>query len=69
MNNLVIKVVLDAERSDIGVLDISEFNEMLKYLDLNKAEFLFEINEEFGGVSLSVLGFLIAEVWLRAWRD
>jgi len=57
----VIKAVLDADRSDSGVLDISEFNEMIKYLDLNKAEFLFEINEEFGGVSLSVLGFLIAE--------
>lgn len=59
----VIQATLDADSSDSGVLDICEFNEMKKYLDMNKAEFLFEINEEFGGVSLSVLGFLIAEAF------
>lgn len=57
----VIKTVLDADNSDSGVLDVTEFRELTKYLDFNKADFLFDINEDFGGVSLSVLGFLIAE--------
>ena len=57
----VIKAVFDADSSNTGVMDIAEFKELTQYLDRDKAGFLFEINEEFGGVSLSALGFLIAE--------
>jgi len=59
----LIKVVYETNNSDDGILPYSQFQEYLNAYDgdLSQIEFLFEIEEEFGGVSLSVIGMMIAE--------
>jgi putative CRISPR-associated protein (TIGR02619 family) len=57
----IIKTVKQANGSDRGVLSFSDFHNLTQDLDLSSLDFLFEKDDEFGGVTLSAMGALVAE--------
>tara|TARA_B100000315_G_scaffold245039_1_gene270434 strand:- start:1852 stop:3357 length:1506 start_codon:yes stop_codon:yes gene_type:complete len=58
----LVKSVMAAERNtELMVLPISEFEDSVANESISDIEFLFKIDRELGGVSLSVFGYMLAE--------
>lgn len=55
----IIQAVLDSNNTNAGIMQINQFYKLAKYLDLDQGRILFDIDEDFGGVTLSTMGLLL----------
>jgi len=56
----IVQAVIDADNTATGIMPVSQFRELTKYVDLGHGRILFDVDEDFGGVLLSTMGLLLA---------
>jgi len=59
----IVQAVIDAEKTDSGVMPVNQFEEITQYLELAQGRILFDLDEDFGGMILSTMGLLLANTF------